>query len=33
MEDEDGDDTHKLRQMTQAITKGQPLTVEIRAEY
>jgi hypothetical protein len=33
MEDEEGDDTHKLHQLKQAIVKGQPLTIEIRAEY
>jgi hypothetical protein len=33
MEDEEGEDVHKLHKITQAIVKGQPLTVEIRAEY
>jgi hypothetical protein len=33
MEDEEGDDTHKLHQMKQAAIKGTPFVVEIRAEY
>jgi hypothetical protein len=32
-EDDDGEDDHKLHKIAQAIAKGQPLTVEIRAEY
>jgi hypothetical protein len=33
MEDEEGDDVHKVHQLKQAIVKGQSLTIEIRAEY
>jgi hypothetical protein len=33
MEDEEGEDEHKFHKLSQAIVKGQPLTIEIRAEY
>jgi hypothetical protein len=33
IDDEDGEDEHKLHKLAQAVAKGQPLTVEIRAEY